>query len=250
MSASGAFGGGIFNGGTLTISDSTISGNSADLGGGIGNRGVLTVSDSTISGNSARVGGGVYSDTDLSSIKTTITNSTISGNSATQRGGGVSNNDGLSVIEHSTITNNTAPNGSGSGVASFGDRDTRTEVLSTIISANQGTDVDFVGGTTNSFVSKGYNLIGSGNATAGFDQTGDQTEHGRSQTRYPRRKRSFHQDPPSAGNQPCHRRHSARDQRLRHHLRNRPARGEPSAGEPLRHRLLRADHHNREQPRR
>ena len=52
---------------------------------------------------------------------------------------------------------------------------TRTEVLSSIISANTNTDVDFVNGTTNSFVSNGYNLIGDGNATGAFNQTGDQT---------------------------------------------------------------------------
>ena len=34
--------------------------------------------------------------------------------------------------------------------------------------------MDFVDGTTNSFVSKGYNLIGDGNATGAFNQTGDQ----------------------------------------------------------------------------
>jgi hypothetical protein len=92
-------------------------------------------------------------------------------------GGGVYNDDGLSVIEFSTITNNTAPDGEGSGVASWGDDPTitRTDVLSTIISANTNTDVDFVNDTTNTFVSNGYNLIGSGNATGAFNQTGDQT---------------------------------------------------------------------------
>ena len=57
-------------------------------------------------------------------------------------------------------------------------------MLSTIVSANTNTDVDFVSRTTNSFLSKGYNLIGSGNAIGdddpntddnAFDQTGDQT---------------------------------------------------------------------------
>jgi len=37
-----------------------------------------------------------------------------------------------------------------------------TEVLSTIVSANQGTDVDLVSGDgTNTSDSKGYNLIGT-----------------------------------------------------------------------------------------
>ncbi len=49
-------GGGIFNDGTLTVTNSTFSGNSAvDGGGGIYNSGgTLTVTDSTFSGNSAR----------------------------------------------------------------------------------------------------------------------------------------------------------------------------------------------------
>lgn len=146
-------------------------------GGGIFNEvGTLTISGSTISGNSASVGGGVDSNTNLSGTqKTTITNSTISGNSAMVRGGGVFNNIGPTVIEHSTITKNTAPGGRGSGVASFGDEFTRTEVLSTIVSANTNTDVDFVGLSANSFDSNGYNLIGTGNATGAFDQTGDQS---------------------------------------------------------------------------
>jgi hypothetical protein len=52
-------------------------------------------------------------------------------------------------------------------------------VLSTIISANTNTDVDFVVNDTNSFLSKGFNLIGDGNATVvpnnAFNNTGDQT---------------------------------------------------------------------------
>ena len=59
-------------------------------------------------------------------------------------------------------------------MAGFGYTDTRTEVLSTIVSANTNTDVDFTDQTTNSFDSKGYNLIGDGNATAAFNKTGDQ----------------------------------------------------------------------------
>ena len=107
----------------VSISGITISNGNVpiSLGGGILNFGTLTISGSTISGNRAGdEGGGVSSTTSLSGPKTTITNSTISGNYATARGSGVSNNDGLTVVEHSTITKNTAPSGSGSGVASFG----------------------------------------------------------------------------------------------------------------------------------
>jgi predicted outer membrane repeat protein len=126
-----------------------------------------------VSGNSANRGGGIYSSTAVSVGRTTITNSTISGNSATGGGGGVYNADGLSVIEYSTITDNTAPSGEGSGVASVGDPSTSTQVISSIISANTNTDVDVVVGSTNSFDSDGYNLVGDGDATAAFNQSGD-----------------------------------------------------------------------------
>jgi predicted outer membrane repeat protein len=49
----GWLGGGIFSDayGTLTVSNSTLSGNFAQNGGGIANFGTLTVRDSTIAGN-------------------------------------------------------------------------------------------------------------------------------------------------------------------------------------------------------
>ncbi len=55
-------GGGIFNSGTLTLTDCTLSGNSARIGsgGGIDNGGTLTLTDCTLSSNSAVDGGGVY----------------------------------------------------------------------------------------------------------------------------------------------------------------------------------------------
>jgi hypothetical protein len=87
-------GGGIYNVGGLTISNSTLSGNSATVdvaggGGGIFNYGNLTIANSTISGNSASLGGGVRSTggTPLTPGFLRITNSTISGNSASEGGG-------------------------------------------------------------------------------------------------------------------------------------------------------------------
>ncbi len=186
--ALGAFpngdGGGIYNASdaTVTLNRSTVSGNkgTGDNGGGIYNSGgTLTLNNSTLSGNQGNTaGGGIHSYTNLTGTqKTTVTNSTISGNHANWRGGGIFNQEGLTAIEHSTITNNTATlAGQGGGVASVGNTATRTEVLSTIVSANSNTDdVDFVNGATNSFVSKGFNLLGDGNATGAFNKTGDQT---------------------------------------------------------------------------
>jgi predicted outer membrane repeat protein len=163
ISGNSAVGGGAIysRDGSLTITQSTVSGNSATLyGGGILNLGGnLSVTDSTLSGNSAKEGGGVVSDTNLTNRTTAIAGSTISGNTASVRGGGLLNLEGLTTIRHSTITNNTAPAGGGSGVASYGTEAARTEVFSTLITGNTNSDVDVVAGITNSFVSLGYNLV-------------------------------------------------------------------------------------------
>ncbi len=110
--------GGIGNRGTLTVTNSTISGN----GGGIYSiRGVTTVTNSTISGNNV----GIYSVGGV----TTVTNSTISGNTST----GISN----SAISTGTltVTNSTISGNSFSGIdsfASFGSVGVATVTNSTI----------------------------------------------------------------------------------------------------------------------
>ncbi|MGF1470318.1 MAG: choice-of-anchor Q domain-containing protein [Rubrobacteraceae bacterium] len=167
-----ADGGGIANSrGTLTVASSTISGNTVgSFGGGILNGGLTEISDSTISGNTSGVfGGGIATFGTLR-----VDNSTISGNTADDDGGGINNRSGLTEINFSTITENTAPEGQGSGVASLGNTTTSTGVFSSIIAGNEGSDVDFVRGTTNTFASEGYNLVGDGNATPAFNNTGDQ----------------------------------------------------------------------------
>jgi hypothetical protein len=54
---SGFGNGGIFNGGTLILINSTVSGNTGNWGGGITNFGALTLINSTVSGNTAYTGG-------------------------------------------------------------------------------------------------------------------------------------------------------------------------------------------------
>ena len=125
----------------------------------------------TFDGNNAALfGGGIHFNRfDLDqdhAIK--IRNSTISGNSA-DLGAGLFNVHGLAAIEYSTITSNSAVSLLGSGVASrvaWYQHDVNTEVSSSIIAGNTGSDVDFVDGVINSFSSLGYNLIGNGNALA------------------------------------------------------------------------------------
>jgi Right handed beta helix region len=106
------FGGGIDNGygAESTITDSTVSNNTGGQGGGgISNYGGhLTLTSSTLSGNSARDGGGIHNfDSQL-----TITNSTLSGNTASNRGGGIYNYAPL-TLTHATLSDNSAPEGGG-----------------------------------------------------------------------------------------------------------------------------------------
>ena len=108
------YGGGIYNyDNVLAVTDSTISGNSAESsGGGIFNSyGTLSVTGSTISNNSARNGGGIYNAHGI----LIATGSTISGNSAESSGGGIRNSYGTLSVTGSTISGNSAA-GSGGGV--------------------------------------------------------------------------------------------------------------------------------------
>jgi len=106
------YGGGIYilsSPTTLTIEDSTISGNSASIsGGGIYNLGgSVTLNGSIVSGNGAVDGGGIFSTGPL-----TVDDSTISGNSASHHGGAISTGDNLNIQNGSIIggfgTGNTA----------------------------------------------------------------------------------------------------------------------------------------------
>jgi hypothetical protein len=135
---------GISNGGVMSITNCTISGNSSDasagcprFGGGIYNAGTLTLTSSTISGNQGyggAQGGGILNDQILN-----LVNCTIANNSA-DLGGGILN----------------IPSGTVNG-------------KNTIIATNYApTSPDFYG----SLISQRYNLIGN---TSGMTITGDTT---------------------------------------------------------------------------
>ena len=100
-------GGGIYNFGTLAISYSTISGNYAGNGGGFYNErnnganggSKATLTDVTISGNSADSGGGGIDNHGA----VTLTNTTISGNTA--HTGGDIENDGAATLDNTIVSN-------------------------------------------------------------------------------------------------------------------------------------------------
>jgi Bacterial Ig-like domain (group 3) len=115
LSGNSAYGGGgILNGGTATLTDCTVSGNSAMVNGaGMANYGgTATLTDCTISGNSASDGGG------LSTFGlATLTDCTISGNSIDGNGGGLRNT-GTAMLTDCTISGNSA--GNTGGVSNYG----------------------------------------------------------------------------------------------------------------------------------
>jgi hypothetical protein len=100
--ASPCSGGGILNVGTLKVTDSVFSGNSALLGGAIHNFGSLDVGSSTFLGNSARIGGAIHNFDTL-----TVADSRFVGNSAARTGGAIHNFDTLTVTG-STFAGNSA----------------------------------------------------------------------------------------------------------------------------------------------
>ena len=183
---SAEFGGGIVNGGTATVTNSTISANSAENGtpfdadgGGIANDGMLTVTNSAISGNSADYGAGIFNGEFGTA---TVTDSTISGNSASGQeevGGGI-DNDGTLTVTNSTIAGNTAsPAGDSGGGISNEQLGTLTVTNSTIAgnsASDEGGGIFNAGNTTfkNTIIasSTGGNCVPSGAANAALTSDG------------------------------------------------------------------------------
>jgi hypothetical protein len=163
-------GAGIYNFGTLTITNSTISGNTAansGNGGGIysDTAATLTVTNSTISGNIATgSGGGIFSLGLLS-----LTNSTLSGNKANSGGGGLLTSSGVATLTNLTITNNTcdaddASGGNGGGATLLTGVD---RLRNTIVAGNfNGTAspvADDLFGAVDTSAASHNNLIGTTN---------------------------------------------------------------------------------------
>ncbi len=145
------FGGGIAAKYRTTITNSTISNNSASQGGGIVDEfGSLSISGSTITDNVAtNRGGGIYSATKYG---TTIDSSTISGNTAADGGGldvvGYSfATHNPVVVSSSTIADNHAPRGAGIEIGQT-QADTPVTIQASTISGNhdQGGGSSFGGG--------------------------------------------------------------------------------------------------------
>jgi hypothetical protein len=103
--------------GVTTLTNCTVSGNSASNGGGIfsSDYGTNALSNTTVSGNSAsNNGGGLFTAGYYST--TELTNCTVSGNTAGNNGGGLANETGrLSTSDGTTTVTNCALSGNSAG---------------------------------------------------------------------------------------------------------------------------------------
>jgi len=105
-------GAGVDNNGTLPLSNSVISSNTATgSGGGLVNLGTATLSGCTFATDSASGGGGIENDGAL-----TVSTSSFTGNTARVSGGGGISNFGTVTLTGSSFSNNqTSDNGGGGG---------------------------------------------------------------------------------------------------------------------------------------
>lgn len=162
----GYTGGGVDNlVGVVAITNTTLHGNQARIGGGIFNGGMLTLANSTLSSNTAEeIGGGLDNNE-----QAVLTNVTIYGNFAALDpsdpqglrglGGGIFSDLDL-TLRYVTLAGNT-----GDGLVIRGE----TTLIGTLLAANTGANCSISG--SGSLISDGYNL--DDGQSCGFNQTGD-----------------------------------------------------------------------------
>ena len=147
-------GAGIYNNGTLTVENIVLTDNYAGDGGAIyNNQGTLTISESTISSNTATGwGGGVYNNKGTVTIK----NSTFRSNTSNQGGAITSFSDGTAAsatISNSTFSSNSATSGNGIGGAinthASGAATATTTIINSTITGNFATYGGGVASSTN-----------------------------------------------------------------------------------------------------
>ena len=163
-------GGGIYNQGVVTITNSTLRDNQAVNGGGIYNSGNLVISNSSVISNKSTYsvafgnggGGGMYNQ---GSGRITMTNSTLSGNMANYHGGAIYQDSSTELnLDYVTVANNHADYGAdgfGSGGGIYNSSTKKIKISSTMIAKNSDNPGFFIiKDVFGSFTDQGHNLIG------------------------------------------------------------------------------------------
>ncbi len=155
------YGGAIFNSVTMTLTQCTLSGNSATGGGAIENSGgTMTLTQCTFSGNSAGTDGGAVEN---QGATLTVTHCTLSGNSAT-RGGAIHSENAALTLTNSIVAGNTAPTGPDINSNSGGSSNINP------------TGMNLIGNLSRSFLTAGPNVTVAAPLLAPFGDYGGPTK--------------------------------------------------------------------------
>ncbi len=168
---------------TATISGLTITGGSAGTGGGLASLGgTATLTNCTVSGNTAstELGGGLYNF----SGALTLTNCTVSGNYAYNAGGGLYSLNGTATLNKCTVSSNYGV--FGGGVAIRGGTATLTNTSVNDNSSISGGGLNNDGGTATL-----NNCTISGNSSAFGGGLYNEYGHGQADQLHPERKLRF-----------------------------------------------------------
>jgi VCBS repeat-containing protein len=187
--ANASQGGAVNAAGTLTVTNSIISGNEAVNGGGI-YAGLATLTDTTVSDNVVSAKGGGIDGTSV-----LLTDSTVNGNHAGSTAGGIEASGGL-VLTNSTVSGNSAGGNAGGIDASFAtltnstvsgnragghgggiDADLLAHLSNSIVLGNSaaGTGADLYGNGTARLSYTGGNIVGAGNVASFYATYGTAT---------------------------------------------------------------------------
>lgn len=153
--------------GSVTLNDSTVTGNITHPSIECYDPGTLDIINSTVNGNATGWGGTVY----LSGCAASITNSTITGNTTSENGGGIyMEQSGTATITHSTIYDN-ASTSNGGGIYVDSLTGGAVTLQGTIVSGNAASSGNDIHGDV---ASNDYNLITD---TNGANITGTTTNN-------------------------------------------------------------------------
>lgn len=166
-------GGGVYNsGGTLTLENMLITGNTAANGGGVNNAGTATLNvvDTEIFSNTVTgAGGGMqnFSGNTTNIVRSSIYNNTC--NTTSTGGGGIQANGTVNIV-NSTFSGNTATGGSGGAIFFNG---TLMNITNSTFSQNASTNNGAIHRTTTNLLNIRNSIVAGNNGTAASpDYTG------------------------------------------------------------------------------
>ena len=148
----------IASGSTVTLTNLSVENGQATTGGGILNGGTLTLNGVTVAKNAASGNGGGIENAGVLSL----VNSTVAFNTATVNGGGIDTTGTLNLLDV-TVADNTAAAGGGVDVESGS-----TTARNSIVAVNTATTSPDLAGALASF---GHNLIGNAAGVTGLTAT-------------------------------------------------------------------------------